>query len=80
MKLIKKVKISLFISLFIILILNVKSFAVTGVVTEITVNVREKATTSSKRVMYVTQDDKVEVLEKQGDWYKIKYNNKTGYV
>ena len=80
MKLINKVKISLFISFFIILLLNVKAFAVTGVVTEITVNVREKATTNSKRIMYVTQDDKVDVLEKEGDWYKIKYKNKTGYV
>ena len=30
--------------------------------------------------MYVTQDDKVEVLKKEGEWYQIKYNNKIGYV
>ena len=51
-----------------------------GIITEITVNVREKASTDSKKVMYVTQDDKVEVLKKVGDWYKIKAKNKTGYV
>lgn len=80
MKLINKVKISLFILFFIILLLNTKAFAVTGVITEITVNVREKASTNSKRVMYVTQDDQVEVLKKEGQWYQIKYKNKTGYV
>ena len=80
MKLLNKVKISLLISLFIIILFHIKAFAVEGTVTEITVNVREKASTDSKKVMYVTQDDKVEVLEKVGDWYKIEVNNKTGYV
>ncbi len=80
MRIINKVKISLFISIFIIILLNVKAYAVTGIVTEITVNVREKASSSSKRIMYVTQDDKVEVLKKEGEWYQIKYNNKIGYV
>ena len=80
MKLLNKVKISLLISLFIIILFHIKAFAVEGIVTEITVNVREKASIDSKKVMYVTQDDKVEVLEKVGDWYKIKAKNKTGYV
>lgn len=80
MKLLNKVKISLLISLFIIILFHIKAFAVEGTVTEITVNVREKASTDSKKVMYVTQDDKVEVLEKVGDWYKIEAKNKTGYV
>lgn len=80
MKLLNKVKISLLISLFIIMLFHIKAFAVEGTVTEITVNVREKASTDSKKVMYVTQDDKVEVLEKVGDWYKIKAKDKTGYV
>ena len=30
--------------------------------------------------MFVTQDYKVEVLEKVGEWYKIKYNGVTGYM
>lgn len=80
MKLLNKVKISLLISLFIIILFHIKAFAVEGTVTEITVNVREKASTDSKKIMYVTQDDKVEVLEKVGDWYKIKAKNKTGYI
>lgn len=70
------------IILIIAIVLCIKSFATTtnGIITEITVNMREKPSTNSKVIMYVTQDDKVEVLEKTGDWYKIKYKNKTGYV
>lgn len=80
MKLLNKLKISLFISFFVIILLHIKVFATTGVITEVTVNVREKASTDSKKIMYVTQDDEVEVLEKVGDWYKIKAKDKTGYV
>lgn len=70
------------IILIIALVLCIKSFATTttGTITEITVNMREKASIDSKVIMYVTQDDKVEVLERTGDWYKIKYKNKQGYV
>lgn len=80
MKPLNKVKISLLILLFVISILSVKAYAVTGIITEITVNLREKPSTDSKKIMYVTQDDKVEVLEKDGEWYKIKVKGKTGYV
>ena len=52
----------------------------TGIINEITVNVREKASIDSSIIMTVTEDDKVEILEKTGDWYKIDYKNKQGYV
>jgi len=80
MKLLNKLKISLLITFFIIILFNLKCLAVTGVITEITVNMRKEPSTDSKRIMYVTQDYKVEVLEKVGEWYKIKYNGVTGYV
>lgn len=80
MKIVNKMKMILFLLFFILVIFQIKVMAVEGTVTEITVNVREKAATDSKRVMYVTQDDKVEVLAKEGSWYKIKAKNKTGYV
>lgn len=80
MKLINKVKFILLIIFFMALIFTGKSFAVTGVITEITVNLRKEPSTDSKKIMYVTQDDVVEVLEKIGDWYKIKFEGKTGYV
>lgn len=80
MKLFNKIIIVVSLFFLIVILWNIKSFAVTGTVTEITVNVREKATTKSKKIMYVTQDDKVEVLEKEGEWYKIQYKKKTGYI
>ena len=80
MKLLNKVKISLIIAFFIMILFNIKSLAVTGVITEITVNLRKEPSTNGKKIMYVTQDDKVEVLEKVGEWYKIKVKGTTGYV
>lgn len=80
MKLLNKVKISLLFAFFIIILFNIKAFAVTGVITEITVNLRKEPSTNGKKIMYVTQDDKVEVLEKVGEWYKIKAKGTTGYV
>lgn len=80
MKLLNKVKSILLIIFFMALVFAGKSFAVTGVITEITVNMRKDPSTDSKKIMYVTQDDIVEVLEKDGEWYKIKFKGKTGYV
>ena len=80
MKLLNKVKFILLIIFFMLLIFAGKSFAVTGEITEITVNLRKEPTTDSKKIMYVTQDDIVEVIEKVGEWYKIKFEGKTGYV
>ena len=80
MKLLNKVKFILLIIFFMALIFASKCFAVTGEITEITVNLRKEPSTDSKKIMYVTQDDKVEVLEKVGEWYKIKFKGKTGYV
>lgn len=80
MKLLNKLKIAILIALFIIIFFNLKAFAVTGVITEITVNMRKEPSTNSKVLRFVTQDYKVEVLEKVGEWYKIKYNGVTGYV
>ena len=54
MKLLNKVKFILLIIFFVLLIFSGKSFAVTGVITEITVNLRKEPSTNSKKVMYVT--------------------------
>lgn len=80
MKIKNKIVSMLITSFITTVIFGIKTFAVTGVITEITVNVRQKPSTDSKRIMYVTQDEKVEVLEKDGEWYKIESKGKTGYV
>ena len=81
MRISKKI-ITIIISTVILLMISInKSNASTkGVITDISVRLREEASTSSKILTFVTQDDEVEVIEKDGDWYKIKYKNYTGYV
>lgn len=56
------------------------SYAVTGVITGVTVRMRENPTTSSKIIRDLDEDNKVEVLEKEGDWYKVTYKGDEGYV
>lgn len=55
-------------------------YAASGTVASETVRMREKPTTQSAIVINLDKDDKVDVIEQQGDWYKIKYDGKQGYV
>ncbi|MBP3596281.1 MAG: SH3 domain-containing protein [Clostridia bacterium] len=65
-----------------ILFLSVSNvvFAATGKVTGKTVRIRESADASSKIVTNAYRNDTVEVLSTEGDWYKVKYEDKTGYM
>ena len=45
-----------------------------------TVNIRKETSTNSKIVLQVAINDKVEVIEKSGEWYKVKKDNKEGYI
>lgn len=61
--------------------LGIKSFAAsTGVVNTETARMRAEANTTSNIVALVSQDEKIEILEKSGDWYKVKYKDNTGYI
>lgn len=51
-----------------------------GVITGETVKLRSGASLDSKLVMLLSVNDKVEVLGQEGDWYKVKYKENTGYV
>lgn len=52
----------------------------TGKVTADTLNVRESASQSAKVIARIAKDQKVEILEDNGEWLKIKYRSYTGYV
>ncbi len=80
MNIIKKIKYVLMIIFVITLIAGAKVYAVTGIVNENVVYIRKSATTDSNILSYVTKEDKVDVIEKDGDWYKIKYKGITGYI
>ena len=63
-----------------LIFIGIKSFAVTGTVNTETVKMRSDASTDSKTIMLISINDKVEIIEKSGDWYKVKFDGKTGYI
>ena len=54
--------------------------ASTGTINTETVKMRAKASTESNVITLVSQDEKVEIIEKSEDWYKVNYDGKTGYI
>ncbi len=67
--------------LLIILMMNT-SIAVTGEVNDIGVRIRSgPSTEDTETLTYLYDDDTVEVLEKVGEWYKIKLEDgREGYI
>lgn len=65
------------ISLFFI---NMSLAANTAKITVETANLRETADANSKILIQLSQNQEVEIVEEAGEWYKVKYNNITGYV
>lgn len=43
-------------------------------------NIRESADANSTIIEQAARNEEVEILEKAEEWYKVKYNNKIGYV
>lgn len=62
------------------IMLSTKAQAVTGKITEETVNLRNKPSTSSTIVEQLDGETKVEIIEEDGEWYKVKYKSYTGYI
>ncbi len=56
------------------------SFGTTGKVNTDTARVRSEASANSSIVDLLSIDDKVEVVEESGEWYKIKTGTITGYI
>lgn len=52
----------------------------TGYITTDGINFRQKANTDSKVLKTFATNAKVTILKEEGDWYKIKHNDKEGYV
>ncbi len=44
------------------------------------VNVRKRATTSSSIITTVNRNEKVNIISKSGNWYKVKILNTSGYI
>lgn len=79
----KKIKFSIRLFAMIIgllLIMQVPTFAAKGKSTATNVRVRKTASTEAEVIDLLATNDVVEILSKEGDWYKISFNGKTGYV
>ena len=69
----------LMIIIFILIIVNVSYAETAEVITE-TLKVRKEPNTNCAVLGLLSVGDEIEVIEKEGDWYKIEFENSTGYV
>lgn len=53
---------------------------ITATVNTNSVRVRSEANTESEIIEIASKGEKVEVIEKVDNWYKVKYNKKEGYI
>ncbi len=60
--------------------INMSFAANTAKVIVETANIREQPSSDSKILELASQGEEVEIIEKTGDWYKIKYKKITGYL
>ena len=65
------------VSLFFI---NMSLAANTAKINVETANLREKADENSKILEQFSINEEVEIIEKQGEWYKVKAKGMTGYL
>ena len=84
MKNIKNIKNILLVaalSLSIMMSINTKSTAAnTAKIKVETANLRSSASSNATILELLSMDESVEVLEKDGDWYKVKYKSIEGYL
>lgn len=66
--------------LILMIIFTIPSYATTASVNTETLNLRKEASTSADIVELLSQNEELEVLSQDGDWYKVKHGNNTGYV
>ncbi len=77
MKVVKKV---FFIALMIFILCHAKTYAATGTIKTEGARIRQEANVSSEIITVAYEGETVEITEKSGDWYKVKYNDSIGYI
>ena len=75
----KMKKISI-ITIILYMLFITTSFATTATIDVSSARLREEANTTSKVLTNIYKGEKVEILEKNGEWYKVKYRSNTGYL
>lgn len=80
MKLEKKIKIAI-IFIITFMFLPICCLATNkGKISDETVRMRKEPSTDSSIITLLSQGFEVEIIEQEGDWYKVKYGEYTGYV
>lgn len=77
---IKSLAITSAIGIASLLFINMSFAANTGKVSVDTANLRETADENAKILELLSMNQEVEVIEKTGDWYKVKTKGMTGYL
>ena len=55
-------------------------YAATATISVSAARLREEANTTSNILTNIYKGEKVEILEKNGEWYKVKYGSNVGYL
>ncbi len=80
MKILKKVVLTGVLATITVCTMNVAVNAATVKATGETVNIRKGPSTDTKVVAKISEGVECELLEEEGDWYKVKFRNYTGYI
>ena len=77
----KKIKVFLVFIVYVgIVLLSTKVNAVSADMVNDTTRLRKEPSTSADIIDLISIGEKVEIVKQEGDWYKVTYNNKTGYI
>lgn len=60
--------------------INMSLAATTGKINVETANLRETANAESKILSQLSLNQEVEIIEKSGEWYQVRYNGITGFI
>ena len=77
---IKSIIILSIISIISMFFINMSFAANTAKIGVETANLREKASENSKILELISLDQEVEIIQKEGDWYKVRFNKIEGYL
>ena len=80
MKNAKKLTLMAVVAILVSQLLMSVSYATTATVITETLRLRKAPTTDSNILRNLDAGDKVEVISKEGDWYKISFDGKEGYI
>lgn len=78
-----KIKISIkliILAILLLLLMQLPIFATTGKSTATNVRVRESASLNSEVIELLDENDSVEILGQEGEWYKVNFKGTIGYV